>query len=120
MGAQLEVNSKELLEKALTHRTPLALFLDSCGEQLTVGPAPSDTESDAFRLDEAMTRFSPSFQICTAINGVLTNRGGDPISIDDLPNAIKDAEEERIRFYTEKEEDFGPSAWPGSKGVTCK
>lgn len=116
MEIQLEVNAKKLLEEAIANKTPLALFLNKYGEQITVGLAPSDPESDAFRLIEEMGLFSPSFQICTAIDGFLTNWDGDPISIEDLPKAIKAAEDERNRFYTEKEKQFGARAWPCPRG----
>lgn len=109
---KLDVNARKLVEKAITQRTPLALFLDKYGKQVTVGLAPSDPESDAFRLIEELSLFSPSFQICTAIDGYLTNWDGFPISIEDLPKAIWAAEDERNRFYTEKEKQFGASAWP--------
>src|ERR1039458_2044542 len=112
---KLDVNARKLLEKAITQRTPLVLFLDKYGEQVTVGLAPHDPESDAFRLIEQMSLFSPSFQICSSIDGFLTDRDGYPISIEDLPNAIKAAEDERTRFYTEKEKQFGARAWPCPK-----
>ena len=116
MEIKLEINAKELLEKAIANKTPLALFLDKYGEQVTVGLVPHDPDSDAFRLIEEMGLFSPSFQICTAIDGMITNGDGYPISIGDLPKAIKAAEDERNRFYTEKEKQFGASAWPCPKG----
>ncbi len=116
MSHLLEIYAKKLLEKAIANKTPLALFLDKYGEQVTVGLAPRNPESDAFRLIEEMGLFSPSFQICTAIDGFLTNCDGYPISIEDLPKAIKAADDERNRFYTEKEKQFGASAWPSPKG----
>lgn len=116
VDTKLEVNAKKLLERAITQRTPLILFIDKYGEQVAVGLAPSDPESDAFRLIDELSLFSPSFQICTTIDGFLTNWDGDPISIEDLPKAIKAAEDERNRFYTEKEKQFGARAWPCPKG----
>jgi len=115
METKLTINAQKRLEKAIANKTPLAVFFDRYGEQVTVGLVPSDPESDAFRLIEEMGLFSPSFQICTAIDGDLTNCDGGPISIEDLPKAIKTAEDERTRFYTEREETFGASAWPCPK-----
>lgn len=112
---KVDANARKLLEKAITQRTPLVLFIDRYGEQVTVGLAPSDPESDAFRLIEELSQFSPSFQICTAIDGFLTNWDGCPISIEDLPEAIRAAEDERTRFYTEREKQFGARAWPRPK-----
>lgn len=39
---------------------------------------------------------------------------GDSVTVDDLPRLIQDAEDERVRFYKEREQEYGESAWPGS------
>lgn len=45
----------------------------------------------------------PYFPVCAVVDGVIQDQGGDVISIDDLPVAVNVAEEEHIRFYTERE-----------------
>jgi hypothetical protein len=100
----VSANAKRLLKKALAQKTPMGLFLNRYGEQKMV------------ILDEnregLATLGSPSFQICMVLNGILTDNSGDPIHIDALPEAIRGAEEERIRFYNERE-----SAWPSGRHI---
>jgi hypothetical protein len=105
--------ANELLKRAITNKTPAALYLNKHGEQATVEIERDNSEEDAFRLSQGMD--SPSFEVCMALDGRLTDRSGDAISINELPRAIKDAQAERIRFYTEREKEFGPSAWPGGR-----
>ena len=96
-------------------RKPFALFLSKYGEQETgIFDEPDDAEldeTDQF-FDEAMCRPKPSFDVCTVREGRLIDNFGNPISLDDLPRLIKEAEDERVRFYREREKEFGPSAWP--------
>ena len=111
-------NAEQTAEKkvltAIRNKNNLILFLNRHGEQTSFEVAPTkDPESDAIRLEEAMLAYSsPSFQICTIIDGFITDWYGDEISVEDLSETIKSAEEERNCFYTEKERIFGTTAWP--------
>jgi hypothetical protein len=115
LETQIEANAKETLEKAIREKRPAGLWLDKHGEQVTVTFAPQhpDEGDVSVRLQEAMS--VPSFPIAVAVRGRLFSNDGDPMSIDDLPEAIKAAEDERTRFYTEREKEFGPSAWPSGR-----
>jgi hypothetical protein len=110
-------HAKEALEKAISERKPVGLWLNKYGEQITVTLDPGESdESDVIDLGLEMSgskMSGPSFPVCIAIRGRLVSDDGDPMSIADLGRAIKAAEAERIRFYTERAEAFGPSAWPG-------
>jgi hypothetical protein len=37
---------------------------------------------------------------------------GQQLDFDTLPVAFKDAEDDRVRFYSEREQEYGASAWP--------
>ena len=74
-----------------------------------------DSETDVFQqLLEIAGHSRPYFEVCTVINGVIQDQAGDIISTDDLPALLKNAEAERIRFYSEREQVYGESAWPVS------
>jgi hypothetical protein len=103
--------AKEALEKAIEEKKPLNLWINKYGK--VVGATlqqPEKTEEATFiRLAEEAPSI-PSFPVCVAVRGRLLTNEGDPMVIADLPKAIKAAESERARFYTEREKEFGPSA----------
>lgn len=70
-------------------------------------------EGDIERMQDALLGHEPNFDVCWVRQGELTTAYDEPMSLDDLPKAIAGAKAERIRFYTEREKEFGPSAWPG-------
>jgi hypothetical protein len=109
----IEGNPKEMLEKAIREGKTVGLWLDKYGEPVTVTLVPrSDHDDDVIRFHEEMS--VPSWPICIAVRGRLLDNDGHPMLIGDLPKAIRAAERERTRFYTEREKEFGPSAWPRS------
>jgi hypothetical protein len=105
-------SAKEALEKAIQEKQPLNLWVNKHGDLIgvTFEHAGSD-EAACIRLTQDAP-LGPSFPVCIVVRGRLLTNDGDPMSIADLPKAIKAAEAERVRFYTEREKEFGPSAWP--------
>jgi hypothetical protein len=115
-----EPEVREQIEKAILNRTPFELFLNSYGEQETLDLGPRDPDEDEEADDaERLLREKypgtgrPSFDVCAVIEGRLIDPTGKSISLDDLPNLHREAEDERVRFYTERAKEFGPFAWPG-------
>ena len=101
----------EAVERALQGQVNVTLFLDRYGVECPISLTNHKDEEDSLRLTEA--RYSPSFEICCVLDGILMSPDGTPIEIESIPFFIKQAEAERIRFYTEREQSFGASAWPG-------
>lgn len=108
-GSQAKV--KEALEKAITEKKAVNLWLDMRGELVTMTFEPQSGGGDVFLAAQESTS-APSFPVCIAVRGRLLNQDGNPMSIEDLAKAIKAAEAKRDRFYTEREKRFGPSASP--------
>ena len=105
------------VERYVETKQPLMLFVDRYGDidGVTLRHGQFDNENHAFEeLLEIAGHSGPYFQICTVINGVIQDQAGDLISTDDLPALLKNAEAERIRFYSEREQVYGESAWPVS------
>ena len=93
--------AKEALEKAMQEKKPLNLWINKYGEVFGTSLQQAGTDEAIFiRLAEESD--NPSFPVCVAVRGRLLTNDGDPMSIADLPKAIK-AAEERVRFYTERE-----------------
>jgi hypothetical protein len=116
---QIEAKAKSELEKAILNRTPCEFFINRYGEQETLdvgrNPDPELDLDDAERLGEEFALYAPTFGVCCALKGELLGTDGNPVSFDDLPRLIEEAEDERVRFYSEREKEFGPSAWPGGR-----
>ena len=105
------------VEKYVETKEPLMLFVDRHGgvDGVSLRHGQFDNETDVFqRLLEMANHAGPYFEICTVINGVIQDQAGDMISTDDLPALLKNAEAERVRFYSEREQVYGASAWPVS------
>lgn len=117
MSMKLTLRSKTLtpetaqdaLLKAILEKKPLSLWVSKNGDVVGITLQEAAGDEAVALTDEADT---PLFPVCAAIRGRLTGNDGDPMLMADLPKAIKAAEAERIRFYTEREKEFGPSAWP--------
>lgn len=96
----------------------LLVFLDREGDINHVSETTFDDDT-WIRLREEARAVSggPFFEILSySPNGLFTHDGQNIFSDDDeaLSEAIKQADEERTRFYKEKAEEFGPSAYPVS------
>jgi hypothetical protein len=102
---------------AVDTKQPSLFFIDRQGNIDRVSLCPDRFEGTAVEdihitLLEAAGCGRPCFPICTVVNGVLQDRSGDTIETEDLPALLKDAEDERIRFYSERAKEYGESAWP--------
>lgn len=109
------VEVKRVLETANENQS-LSVFLDRQGDINHVSE-PAFDDDTWIRLHEEARAVSggPFFQILSnSPNGLFTHDGQNIFSNDDetLSEAIKQADEERTRFYEEKEAEFGPTAWP--------
>ena len=100
------------VEKAKSEGTLIEVVLNRQGglQVITIQPSKS-REDDIRQLTEEVAQQGVTFEVCTLIDGQLT-RLGDRIALFDLGTAIEEAKAERIRFYTEREEVYGESAWP--------
>lgn len=94
-------SAKEALEKAMLEQKPLNLWINKYGEVVGTTLQQAGTDEAIFirRTEESD---NPSFPVCVAVRGRLLTKDGEPMSIADLPKAIK-AAQERVRFYTERE-----------------
>ena len=106
----------DLVAKHVESKLPLLVFLDRNGEvdsaTLNQDELDFDTDNISWRLHkEAGCLSYPYFEICSVLDGVIWS-GGDEITIDELPLAVKEAEAERERFYVEREQEYGASVWP--------
>ena len=106
---QLQTNPM-ILRSALAGKLNMIFFLDRHGEQTSVILPNNKSDGDALCLIEAT--FSPSFEICCILDGNLITNDGDPATLNEVPALIASAAAERVRFYTEREEEYGESAWP--------
>ena len=120
VGQTTEPEVREQVEKAILNRTPFEVFLNNYGEQetLDLGPRDADEDEEADDAERLLREMCPgtsrpTFDVCAVIDGRLVDPAGSSISLDDLPRLIKEVEDERVRFYSEREKRFGPSAWPG-------
>ena len=105
---------QERVEKAINGHEAVLLFVDRRGDVDAVGvrDGVGDQDSVFFELAENAQSQGTYFPICTVVNGVIQDNSGDIVDIDELPGALKDAEAERVRFYSEREQEYGESAWP--------
>ncbi len=109
---------ERLVERYVDMKEPAMLFINRQGDIDSVSLRPGQHDSDDDGRDIVMELLEhagcsrPYFQICTVIDGVIQDQEGDVITIDDLQAAVRSAEQERIRFYSEREEIYGESAWP--------
>ena len=98
-------SAKEALENAMQEAKPLNLWINKYGEVVGTTLQQAGTDEATFiRLAEESN--NPSFPVCVAVRGRLLTNEGKPISIADLPKAIKAAEAKRVRFHTEREKEF--------------
>lgn len=107
-----------MIEQHIDSNEPLLLFINRNGDldRVTVSSEKFSDEDDIsavfYELTESATSDRPHFPICTVVNGLIQDNGGQVISLEHLPEAIVEAEQERIRFYSEREAEYGASAWP--------
>lgn len=112
-AVQAEIN-KALDDKGSIHR----IYLNRFGEVERCRHEIEDVdEPDYVALQsEAPT---PNFEICTVcVGGTIMDNLSDEIELgdnDSLQAALDIAISERKRFYTERELEYGPSAWPMSR-----
>lgn len=107
---------KRRVETAVQERNKASMmFVNRYGDvnEVSASNAPTEIQTVFEQLLEKVD-YCPYFIICTVVDGVIDNQIGDVISIDDLPIALKEAQDERIRFYSEREKEYGESAWPVS------
>lgn len=97
-------SARTALETAMRDKQPLSLWLDKHGNLVAL----RFTDGDVAESPSS----KPAFPVCIAIKGRLLDNDGNPMSLNLLSKAVKTAEAERTRFYTEQENRFGPSAWP--------
>lgn len=107
--------AKTHVEAALRDKVVLRLAVDRYGEMEGWRLLKEEMdERDINRMQDALLGHEPNFDVCWVRDGKLERAyNDDPMPLDDLPKAIAEAKAERIRFYTEREKEFGPSAWPG-------
>jgi hypothetical protein len=115
-------DAKKPIEYAFKKKAVLRLAVDRYGDLAGWLLEKEDMdEADVERMQDALLGNEPCFDVCWVRGSELLTDDFSPMSIDDLPKAIAAAKAERIRFYTEREKEFGPSAWPeGSRPVTLE
>jgi hypothetical protein len=102
------------IERAVSGNDATLFFLDRHGDfdAVAIREGLYDEDSVYSELLTEANHQRPCFQICTVVNGVALDNSGEPFDFDDVPVAVKDAEDERIRFYSEREQVYGVNAWP--------
>jgi hypothetical protein len=109
-----------LMDVVKTHietKQPLLLFINRTGDidSVTVPTTERDEYGDEVMIELATRAGRPHFEICTVIDGA-ASAIGNFISLDNLPTglaeAVANAEAERVRFYSERAEEYGEDAWP--------
>jgi hypothetical protein len=94
----------EYLAKAVDEKQPIILYLDRDGYIVRQGFAATNPEEDTLRLTEFRSTDRPSFEICTAIDGRLTDWQGEEMTIADLSRVVKEAEDNRVDYFERAEE----------------
>ena len=128
LGNVALANVKNYIESAVENQSYIIFLnreeeIDCVSEQVN-GDADDDDYSDMWwnLQEEARVRSGgPYFEILSfSPTCGLLHHNGQPLNAfndDELLDAISQAEEERIRFYQEREAEFGPTAWPVSTGA---
>jgi hypothetical protein len=108
----VEVSCKATIEELIRKQLSGVFFLDNRGSQMFEEVGGGNDEAVVFAITETLSHGgSPRFEVCYVLDGRLRHDGG-VITMDDLPSLIEAAESERVRFYTEREAEYGESAWP--------
>ncbi len=98
-------------------RNALMVFVDRFDDIQFAELEEEDGIETSIRLHSEAGNSRPYFEVCTLINGQLTDSTADeilllPWTLDDITQAVASAREERERFYAERAEIFGASAYP--------
>lgn len=106
-----------MVEKALETGIPELFFVDSRGDLDSVALKDHSRAIETIVLElneQAKTACgsAPCFEICTVIDGEVMTKDAEDLALDELPEALSDARAERVRFYLEREKEFGEDAWP--------
>jgi hypothetical protein len=76
----------------------------------------TDEADEPMRRLQEQTGARPHFQVCTLINGQLTDSEANeiyrPFIVSDITPAITAARQERERFYAERADIYGAAAYP--------
>lgn len=103
------------LEAAIATKHTLTFYLDNRGDQRIerIDERQNDETTDSLveRLVTATEGRSPTFAVCYVLRGNLQQNGKD-VLLKNVPALIDDAENNRVRFYMEREEMYGEPAWP--------
>lgn len=112
------MNIAEAVQQALGSGKPTIFFVNRLGENDSLSLREDYTsDEDIFVALQVQARYGgPYFEICSVVNGKVQASliATSDIGLDEekLTRAVKAAQEERTRFYTEREERFGKAAWP--------
>lgn len=105
-----------VVERAVQTKKPTLVFLDRTGSVDFVDHVPNVEDGERDIMIELQSMIGrPCFHICTILDGVIQDNDGDTVTVDSLSRLIKEAEDERARFYAEHPEEFGESAYPITK-----
>lgn len=120
------MNTEQLqaaVQNAIQTKTTTMFFVDRHGEIDQVTVTGRSAQEDEWPLHLIARISTPYFEICTVgpdgngkiklFEGVISR----DISVNDLLEAEQAAQAERVRFYSERAEQYGDSAWP--KGATA-
>lgn len=116
--AQREAEAVAVLQRIDDTETGNALmvFVDR-HDDLQFIEGNQDNDETVIRLHNEAAHSRPYFEVCTLINGELTDSTATeillrPWVLDDIMQAIAAARQERERFYTERAEVYGAAAYP--------
>jgi hypothetical protein len=111
-----EKNLKAQIEECNRSGEPTMFFVTKRGDVDAVSLRKEDAENEEVFAHLHEQAETPHFEICTVIKGAvqgdLLDCDASRLNEEELEEAITSAEDERIRFYTEREKEFGESAWP--------
>jgi|HubBroStandDraft_5_1064220.scaffolds.fasta_scaffold31968_4 hypothetical protein len=112
---------KELIELALKSGEPTLFFINKQGDEDSISLRREDADDEEVFVHVSEQAPTPNFQICTVVKERVLDSNGELLDVNDEPalaEAIQNAEDERIRFYSERAEVFGETAWPiGSRSA---